>query len=80
MFWKELIRLLSLHYVTRCYSVYKNVKLYKITEFCTGWFNICPNITSKYRTIDIFKSFVTQHTNKTYRYAHYLFLHQITFT
>jgi hypothetical protein len=27
-------------------------------EFCTEWFNVCVSITSKFRTILTFKSFV----------------------
>jgi hypothetical protein len=29
--------------------------LHKITEFYTEWFSVYPNITSKFRTIVIFK-------------------------
>jgi hypothetical protein len=34
----------------------KDKTLYKITEFYTEWFSVYPNITSKFRTIAIFKS------------------------
>jgi hypothetical protein len=30
--------------------------LHKITEFYTEWFSIYPNITSKFRTIAMFKT------------------------
>jgi hypothetical protein len=32
--------------------------VHKITEFFTEWFSVNPNITSKFRTITIFKSFI----------------------
>jgi hypothetical protein len=45
--------------------------LHKITEFYTGWFSVCSNITSKSRTAATFKSFVKQDdSNKTCRYGH----------
>jgi hypothetical protein len=52
--------------------------LHKITEFYAEWFNVYPNITSKFRTIAIFKSCVKQnnYSNKTYRYVHDLLLYQ----
>jgi hypothetical protein len=34
--------------------------LHKITEFYTEWFSVYPNITSKFRTIAIFKNCVNQ--------------------
>jgi hypothetical protein len=30
--------------------------LHKITEFYTEWFSVYPNITSKFRTIVVFKT------------------------
>jgi hypothetical protein len=50
--------------------------LHKITEFCTEWFSVYPNITSTFRTIAIFKNCVKQNndSNKTYRYVHDLLL------
>jgi hypothetical protein len=39
------------------------MSLQKITEFYTEWFSVCPNIISKYRTIVIFRSFVTQNND-----------------
>jgi hypothetical protein len=40
----------------------------KITEFYTVWFSVYHNITSKFRTIDIFKNCVKQNndSNKTF--------------
>jgi hypothetical protein len=38
--------------------VYKGITLHKIIELCTKWSSICQNITSKFRIIAIFKSFV----------------------
>jgi hypothetical protein len=32
--------------------------LHKITEFYTEWFSVYPNMTSKFRTIAIFKNCV----------------------
>jgi hypothetical protein len=37
--------------------------LYKITEFYTEWFSVYPNITSKFRTITIFKNCVKQNND-----------------
>jgi hypothetical protein len=34
--------------------------LHKITELYTEWFSVYPNITSKFRTIAIFKNYVKQ--------------------
>jgi hypothetical protein len=44
--------------------------LHKITEFYTELFSVYPTITSKFRTIAIFKNCVKQNndSNKTYRY------------
>jgi hypothetical protein len=55
--------------------------LHKITEFYAEWFSVYPNITSKFRTIAIFKNCVKQNndSNKTYRYVHDLLLHQSSF-
>jgi hypothetical protein len=52
--------------------------LQKITEFYTEWFSVYPNITSKFRTIAIFKNCVKQNDdpNKTYRYVHDLIENQ----
>jgi len=42
--------------------------LHKITELCTEWFIVCPSITSEFRTIAIYKSFVKQnYSNQTCR-------------
>jgi hypothetical protein len=40
----------------------------KITEFYTEWFSVCPNITSKFRTIATLESFLKQNndSNKTF--------------
>jgi hypothetical protein len=50
--------------------------LHKITEHYRKWFSIYPNITSKFRTITIFKNCVKQNNyiNKTYRHVHDLLL------
>jgi hypothetical protein len=40
--------------------------LNKVKEFYTEWFNVSSNITSKFRTITIFKSFVKE-PNKSNR-------------
>jgi hypothetical protein len=40
--------------------LYKNATLHKITEVHTEWFSVCPNITSKFCTIAIFKRIVKQ--------------------
>jgi hypothetical protein len=52
--------------------------LHKITKFYTEWFSVFPNITSKFRTIAIFKNCVKQNndSNKTYRYVHDLLQNQ----
>jgi hypothetical protein len=49
--------------------------LHKITEFYTELFSVYHNI------IAIFKNCVNQNndSNKTYRYVHYLLLHQSSF-
>jgi hypothetical protein len=53
--------------------------LHKITEFYTELFSVYHNITSKIRTIAIFKYCVKQNndSNKTYRYVHDLLLYQV---
>jgi hypothetical protein len=50
--------------------------LHKITEFYTEWYSVYPNITSKFRTIAIFKNCAKQNndSDKTYRYVHDLLL------
>jgi hypothetical protein len=55
--------------------------LHKITEFYTEWFSVYHNITSKFRTIAIFKNCVKQNndSNKTYKYFHDLLLYQSSF-
>jgi hypothetical protein len=55
--------------------------LHKITEFYKEWFSVFPNITSKFRTIAIFKNSDKQNndSNKTYRYVHDLLLYQSSF-
>jgi hypothetical protein len=55
--------------------------LHKITEFYTELFGVYHKITSKFRTIAIFKNCVKQNndSNKTYRYAHDLLLNQSSF-
>jgi hypothetical protein len=55
--------------------------LHKITEFYTEWFSVYPNITSKFRTIAIFKNCAKQDndSNKTYRYVHDFLLYQSSF-
>jgi hypothetical protein len=55
--------------------------LHKIIEFYTEWFSVYPNITSKFRTIAIFKNCVKQNndSNKIYRYVHDLLLFQSSF-
>jgi hypothetical protein len=53
------------------------MSLHKITEFYTEWFSICPNITSKFHTIAIFKSFVKENDSyKPCSYVHDLSLYQ----
>jgi hypothetical protein len=51
--------------------------LHKIAEFYTDLFSVYHNITSKFRTIVIFKNFVKQNndSNKIYRYVHDLLLY-----
>jgi hypothetical protein len=53
----------------------------KITEFYTELFSVYHNITSKFRSIAIFKNYVKQNndSNKTYRYVHDLLLYQSSF-
>jgi hypothetical protein len=55
--------------------------LHKITEFYIEWFSVYPNITSKFRTITVFKNCVKKNndSNKTYRYVHDLLLYQSSF-
>jgi hypothetical protein len=55
--------------------------LHKITDFYTELFSVYPNITSKFRTIAIFKNCVKQNndSNKTYRYVHDLLIYQSSF-
>jgi hypothetical protein len=55
--------------------------MHKITEFYTELFSVYHNITSKFRTIAIFKNSVKQNndSNKTYRYVHNLLLYQSSF-
>jgi hypothetical protein len=50
--------------------------LHNITEFYTEWFSFCPYITSKFRTIVIFKSFAKQNndSNETCRNVHDILL------
>jgi hypothetical protein len=52
--------------------VCKDMVPHKITEFYMHWFSACTNITSRFRTIIIFKSFIKQNneSNKTYMYIH----------
>jgi hypothetical protein len=52
--------------------------LHKITEFYTEFFSDYPNITSKFRTIAIFKNYVKQNndSNKTYSHVHDFLLYQ----
>jgi hypothetical protein len=52
--------------------------LHKITELCTEWFSFCPNLTSEFRTIAMFKRSVKQsdYSNKSFRYVFDLLLHQ----
>jgi hypothetical protein len=51
--------------------------LHKITEFYTELFSVYHNITSKFRTIAIFKNCVKQNndSHKTCRYVHDLLQH-----
>jgi hypothetical protein len=55
--------------------------LHKITKFYTELFSVYPNITSKFRTIAIFKNCVKQNNDliKTYTYVHDLLLYQSSF-
>jgi hypothetical protein len=55
--------------------------LHIITEFYTELFSIYPNITSKFRTIVIFRNCIKENndSNKTYRYVHDLLLYQSSF-
>jgi hypothetical protein len=55
--------------------------LQKITEFYTELFSVYHNITSKFRTIAIFKNCVKQNndSNKTCRYVHDILLCQRSF-
>jgi hypothetical protein len=55
--------------------------LHKITALYTELFTVYHNITSKFRTIAIFKNCVKQNNdlNKTYRYVHHLLLYQSSF-
>jgi hypothetical protein len=55
--------------------------MHKITEFYTELFSVYPNITSKVRTIAIFKNCVKQNndSNKTYRYVQDRLLYQSSF-
>jgi hypothetical protein len=55
--------------------------LRKITEFYTEWFSVYPHITSKFRTIVIFKNCAKQNndSNKTCRYVHDLLLYHSSF-
>jgi hypothetical protein len=40
------------------------MSLHNITELYTGWFSICPNATSEYCFIAIFKNFVKENNVK----------------
>jgi hypothetical protein len=55
--------------------------LHKITDSCTEWFRVCPNITLKFRSIAIFKAFIKQSNdlNKIFSYLHGLSLYQTLF-
>jgi hypothetical protein len=55
--------------------------LNKITEFYIELFSVYHNITSKVRTIAIFKNCVKRNndSNKTYRYVHDLLLYHSSF-
>jgi hypothetical protein len=55
--------------------------MHKITEFYTEWFSVCSNITSKFRTMAIVRSFAKENddANKTYMYVHNLLLYQTPF-
>jgi hypothetical protein len=47
----------------------QNMTLHKIIKFCTDCFSVCQNITSKFRNIAIFKSFVNSIMTKNCRYV-----------
>jgi hypothetical protein len=55
--------------------------LHKITEFYAQLFSVYHNITSKFRTIAIFRNCIKQNndSNKTYRYVHDLLQNQSSF-
>jgi hypothetical protein len=57
------------------------MSLRKISELYTEWFKVCPNITSKFRTIFTFNRFVSQNndTSKTCSYVHDILLYQTSF-
>jgi hypothetical protein len=76
---KKRMRLLSLNYLTTI--VYNEITLYKITELCTELFSFRPNVTSKFRTIAIFKRFVKQYndSNGTSRRVYDFSLYQTSF-
>jgi hypothetical protein len=76
--WKEIIRLLPLHYLKTYLKRLQNTTLHKITEYYTQWFSLCLIITSKTRTNAARKSFKKQNTglNETCRYDHDLLLRQ----
>jgi hypothetical protein len=42
------------------------MNLHKITEFYTEWFSVYPNITSKFRTIAIFKMSMISYYTKVH--------------
>jgi len=46
--------------------------LHKIIEFYTEFFSVCPNITSTFFTVNMFKSFVEENidSNKICRHVH----------
>jgi hypothetical protein len=52
--------------------------LHKIIEFYTEFFSVCPNITSTFFTVNMFKSFVEENNdpNKICRHVHGLLLYQ----
>jgi hypothetical protein len=51
---------LSFQFKSFIKSIKTSMTLHKITEFYAKWFSVCPNITSKFRTIAIFKNFVNE--------------------
>jgi hypothetical protein len=61
---------------------YKDMKSHKMTKFCIEWFSFCPNLTSKFSTTVLFKSFVKQNnlSNKTCIHVHEYLLFQTWFT